>query len=74
MLAKVLSGAVIGIDAYTVDVEVDIAAGLPSFTTVGLPEVSVKQSKVYKYSLCRLRPQISSSAPFQSCTYGKLEH
>ena len=45
MLAKVLSGAVIGIDAYTVAVEVDIAAGLPSFTTVGLPEVSVKESK-----------------------------
>jgi len=45
VLAKVLSGAVIGIDAYTVDVEVDIAAGLPSFTTVGLPEVSVKESK-----------------------------
>ena len=45
MLAKVLSGAVIGIDAYTVEVEVDIAAGLPSFTTVGLPEISVKESR-----------------------------
>lgn len=45
MLAKVISGAVIGIDAYTVDVEVDIAAGLPSFTTVGLPEISVKESR-----------------------------
>ncbi|MBW2100639.1 MAG: ATP-binding protein, partial [Deltaproteobacteria bacterium] len=45
MLAKVLSSAVIGIDAYLVEVEVDIALGLPAFTTVGLPEASVKESK-----------------------------
>ncbi len=45
MLSKVLSGAVIGIDAYLVEVEVDIAHGLPYFTTVGLPETSVKESK-----------------------------
>ena len=45
MLAKVLSSAVIGIDAYHVEVEVDIASGLPSFTTVGLPETAVKESK-----------------------------
>jgi len=29
MLAKVLSSAVIGIDAYKVEVEVDISQGLP---------------------------------------------
>jgi magnesium chelatase family protein len=45
MLAKVLSSAVIGIDAYLVEVEVDIASGLPAFTTVGLPEASVKESR-----------------------------
>ncbi|QTA82904.1 Mg chelatase-like protein [Desulfonema limicola] len=45
MLAKVLSSAVTGIDAYLVEVEVDISYGLPSFTTVGLPEASVKESK-----------------------------
>lgn len=45
MLAKILSSAVIGIDAFLVEVEVDIASGLPSFTTVGLPEASVKESK-----------------------------
>lgn len=45
MLAKVLSSAVIGIDAYLVEVEVDIAQGLPTYTTVGLPETSVKESK-----------------------------
>ena len=45
MLAKVLSSAVIGIDAYVVEVEVDIAQGLPSFSTVGLPEGAVRESK-----------------------------
>ena len=45
MLSKVLSSAVIGIDAYLVEVEVDITSGLPTFTTVGLPEASVKESK-----------------------------
>jgi len=45
VLANVLSSAVIGIDAYLVEVEVDIMQGLPSFTTVGLPETAVKESK-----------------------------
>ena len=45
MLARVLSSAVFGIDAYTVEVEVDIAQGLPAFATVGLPEGAVKESK-----------------------------
>lgn len=45
MLAKVLSGALIGIDAYPVEVEVDIAQGLPQFATVGLAEGAVKESK-----------------------------
>ncbi len=45
MLAKVLSSAVQGIEAYRVEVEVDIASGLPSFATVGLPETAVKESR-----------------------------
>jgi magnesium chelatase family protein len=45
LLAKILCSAVIGIDAYLVEVEVDIAAGLPAFTTVGLPEAAVKESR-----------------------------
>ena len=45
MLSRVLSSAVIGIDAYLVEVEVDIAQGLPTFTTVGLPEAAVKESR-----------------------------
>ena len=45
VLAKVLSSAVLGIDAYRVEVEVDISSGLPSFATVGLPEAAVKESR-----------------------------
>lgn len=45
MLAKVLSGAVLGIDAYIVDVEVDLSFGLTSFGVVGLPDSAVKESR-----------------------------
>ncbi len=45
MLAKVLSSTLIGIDAYLVDVEVDIVSGLPAFSIVGLPDNAVKESK-----------------------------
>jgi magnesium chelatase family protein len=45
MLSRVLSSTVFGIDAYVVEVEVDIALGLPAFATVGLPEGAVKESK-----------------------------
>ena len=45
MLAKVLSSAVLGVDAYLVAVEVDIALGLPTFNTVGLPDAAVKESR-----------------------------
>lgn len=46
MLSKILSGAVIGLEAVPVTVEVDIASqGLPSFTIVGLPDKAVEESK-----------------------------
>jgi len=46
MLYKALSAAVYGIDAYLVQVEVDISPGAQSlFTVVGLPDVAVKESR-----------------------------
>src|ERR1041385_5115710 len=45
MLARLRSAAVLGIDAYLVDVEVDLANGLPSFATVGLPQGAVKEGR-----------------------------
>ena len=45
MLSKMLSGAVNGIDGYTVHVEVDISNGFPCFEIVGLPGSAVRESK-----------------------------
>ena len=45
MLARVRSAAVLGIDAYLVDVETDVANGLPTFATVGLPQGAVRESR-----------------------------
>ena len=44
MLAKVNSAALYGIDALRVEVEIDLASGLPQLATVGLPEGAVKES------------------------------
>ncbi len=45
MLAQLLSGSVIGVDGFIVQVEVDLALGLPGFSTVGLAEGAVRESK-----------------------------
>jgi magnesium chelatase family protein len=45
MLAAIRSAAVVGIEAYHVLVEVDVAAGLPQWTIVGLPAGAVKESR-----------------------------
>jgi magnesium chelatase family protein len=45
MLSKVQSSSLVGIEAFLVDVEVDISPGLPTFFTVGLPDLSVKESR-----------------------------
>jgi magnesium chelatase family protein len=50
VLARVRSAAVLGIDAYLVDVETDIANGLPTFATVGLPHGAVKEGRERVYS------------------------
>ena len=46
MLARVFSGAIIGIDAVQVEVEVDMSLGLPYFNVVGLPDGAARESKV----------------------------
>jgi magnesium chelatase family protein len=44
MLAKLSSFALVGIEAVPVEVEVDVAAGLPKTILVGLPELAVRES------------------------------
>jgi magnesium chelatase family protein len=45
VLAAIRSAAVVGIDAYDVTVEVDVALGLPQWVIVGLPASDVKESR-----------------------------
>lgn len=55
MLAQAISGAVLGIQAYLIEVEVDLGPGLPAFNIVGLPDMAVKESKE------RIRASIKNS-------------
>ena len=45
MLSIIHSAALLGIDAYAVNVEVDLSSGLPAFDIVGLPDSAVKESR-----------------------------
>jgi magnesium chelatase family protein len=45
MLFKIFSASLVGIDAYLVEVEVDISLGLPDFVIVGLPDAAVRESR-----------------------------
>lgn len=55
MIAKTKSGGVMGVDGFLVEVEADLANGLPAFDIVGLPDAAVKESKD------RVRAAISNS-------------
>jgi magnesium chelatase family protein len=45
MLAKVISCAVVGLEGFIVQIEVDISPGLPKFFVVGLPDESIQESR-----------------------------
>lgn len=45
MASHVLTGSILGLDAYAVDVEADISPGLPAFSIVGLPDAAVQEAK-----------------------------
>jgi magnesium chelatase family protein len=45
VLARVRSATLRGVEAATIFVEVDVTAGLPSFSTVGLPDATVRESR-----------------------------
>lgn len=44
-LAQVNSMALVGVDGYLINVQVDVSSGLPSWDIVGLPDTSIKESK-----------------------------
>src|SRR4249919_3555514 len=45
MLARVFSACLSGVEAALVRVEVDVSHGLPTFTTVGLPDPAIRESR-----------------------------
>src|SRR6185503_15313449 len=45
MLSQITSSAILGVDAYLVRVEVDLARGLPAMNVVGLPEIAVREGR-----------------------------
>jgi magnesium chelatase family protein len=45
MLAKVFSFGLLGIEAYPIEIEVDVSRGLPAITLVGLADTAIKESK-----------------------------
>jgi len=45
MFCRIRSGGVLGIDGFLVDVEVDLASGLPQFNIVGLPDKAINEAK-----------------------------
>ena len=45
MLSRVYSGAVYGVNAYAVEIEVNAVSGEPQFVIVGLPDAAVRESK-----------------------------
>lgn len=45
MPTKIISATTIGVDAFPVDVEVDLSFGMLQFYIVGLPDAAIKESK-----------------------------
>lgn len=45
MLAKIMAATLVGLDSAQVEVEVDLADGLPSFVIVGLPDTAVQEAR-----------------------------
>ena len=51
MIVKIFSAALQGVDAFRVDLEVDLArSGMPAFTMVGLAEGAVRESRERVFS------------------------
>jgi magnesium chelatase family protein len=45
MLTTLCAASLLGIDAHKVEIETNVAGGLPAFTVVGLPDNAVKESR-----------------------------
>lgn len=55
MLAKVSSFGILGLEAYPVEIEIDISVGLPAISLIGLPDLTIRESRE------RLKPALKNS-------------
>lgn len=46
MPSKIYSAAIVGIDSQLIEVEADVAPGLPNLIVVGLPDTAVQEAKI----------------------------
>ncbi|MFA6272803.1 MAG: magnesium chelatase domain-containing protein, partial [Patescibacteria group bacterium] len=59
MPSKLHSAALVGIESQIIEVEADVASGLPNLIVVGLPDTAVQEAKI------RVRSAIiNSGLPF----------
>jgi hypothetical protein len=83
VLARVRSAAMLGIDGYLVDVETDIANGLPTFATAGLSQGAVKEgarpwqnfiwTPTYSYAhFILVRPRARAAEPNRGALGGNM--
>ena len=54
MIIRIKSGALIGLNATDIDIEIDASQGLPGETIVGLPDKVIKESKTVLKRLSRI--------------------
>ena len=67
VLTRVLSAALVGIDAYLVEVEVDLAGGLPGYQLVGLPATATVEGRV------RIRARAREQRPRHPAAQGQRQ-
>jgi len=83
MLAKVHSAAVLGIDSYPIEIEVNAGWGQPAVIIVGLPDAAVKESRDrvktaiensgFKYVMGRTTINLAPASVFSGGRAGRQE-
>jgi len=82
MLSKVMTAGLNGIETYPVEVETDTSRGVPSFSVVGLPSVTVREAKErvraailncgYEFPVARITVNLSPAGSRKEGSYFDL--
>lgn len=73
MLSKMYSATLVGVDARVVEIEVDVAPGLPGISIVGLADISIREARErtracirnlegYRYPMARISVNLAPAA------------